>query len=163
MMDDPSKYIARIYFKKWRCFIFSKKLPLFFNYLFKYNFAAVPIFKKYLKIFHSIRKKELDICFLETCIEDEIIPSFIFKMKLSDLLINDEIRLIHRRTLKRLLEIEKRRRNDLVKELSVLRMILYKVIGDCDFCVCVKLSIKNAENLLISKKLCHITKTFWCM
>ena len=113
-----------------------------------------------MKIYDSVRRKELDISFLETCLEDEIIPSFIFKTKVHECLLSEDIRVIHRRILRRSLELEKRRRKSLVIELSLVRMSLYKVTSEFCFHLCVKYSVKLTQKLINSKIISQEKKLF---
>ena len=154
MSMNSTKYI----FRKWLFKCFINNVPLFFGYL-KCNFPdSLPVFRKYLKIFQSLRRKEYDICFLETCIEDGIIPSFIYKQKLFECLSNTEIRNVHLKVLRRMLEIGKGRRKEIAVQLSWIRLAMYEVIGDDCFSLCINMLINISQKVLKDKMKTQLKK-----
>jgi len=148
----PSKLIViKNKFYKWRVFVYKHNLPLFFNFLNHYFPDALVTFKKYLKLVCSLRRKELDIYFLASCVAENIIPSFIFKRKLHECLQKEDIRKIHRKILRRMLETEKKRRIEIMKRLTIVRSALYNVSSDLCFHWCNIVSNYHANKISLNK------------
>ena len=59
--------------------------------------------------------------------------------------------MIHKRMLGRLIEKEKRARNDIVKALTIIRFALYDAGGDFCFRLCVIMFLNNSNSLNKSK------------
>ena len=147
MTVDPSKLITIN--SDDRFLFFKNSLSSFFKYLYESYPTAIKIFRRHIKILESVNRKQLDIQFLETCIDEHIIPSFIFKSKLHECLSSEDVRRIHRRILRRMLEVENKRLDNLTKQLALINTALYNV-SDVD---CFHLCFAISEN--ISKKACN--------
>jgi len=163
MTVKPSKLINVF---NWLSSFDFNNLPIFFQFIHNYFPHALQPFKKELKLFSSLRRKELDISFLETCIEERIIPSFIFKKKFHECLENEEVRKIQHKILRRMLEKEKQRRNEIIRLLTINRNLLNNVSGDFCYQLCISMS-ENSSNKAINdkisaqnKKLSNLRKLF---